>query len=91
MAASLLRLSAFGTQDQTYLKHRFSSYSGPAKLAAMWLLDVREMRKVEQLILHGDDETVMAFKRSQIEAVGMTAVSVCTLGMVSSPVSICFT
>lgn len=34
------------------------------------------MRKIEQLIVGGDDETVMAFKGSQIGAVGMTAVAV---------------
>lgn len=76
MAASFLRPSNFGTQDHKYLTSRFSSYPRPARLAALWLLDMREMRKIEQLILHGSDETVMAFKGSQIGAVGMTAVAV---------------
>jgi hypothetical protein len=76
MAASFLRPSTFGTPDHQYLKKRFSNHSWPVKLAAQWLLDLREMRKIEQFILHGDDETVMAFKSSQISAVGMTAVAV---------------
>jgi hypothetical protein len=77
MAASFLRPSTFGPQDQRYLKDRFKTYGTVGKLAASWLLDVREMRKIEQLILHGNDDTVMAFKSSQIGAVGMTAVAVC--------------
>jgi hypothetical protein len=77
MAASFLRPSTFGTQDHQYLNQRFSNLGWPVKLAALWLLDLREMRKIEQVILHGNDETVMAFKGSQIGAVGMTAVAVC--------------
>lgn len=76
MAASFLRPSTFGAQDNSYLTARFPNQGWPAKLAAKWLLDLREMRKIEQFILHGDDETVMAFKSSQIGAVGMTAVAV---------------
>ena len=78
MAASFLRPSTFRAQDDRYLNARFSKQGWPVKLAAKWLLDLREMRKIEQFILHGDDETVMAFKSSQIGAVGMTAVAVRT-------------
>jgi hypothetical protein len=77
MAASFLRPSTFGSQDHAYLRARFSSYSRPLQLAALWLLDVREMRKIEQLILHGSDATVMSFKDTQNGAVGMVAVAVC--------------
>lgn len=76
MAASFLRPSTFGTQDHNYAKDRFSSYGRPAKLAALWLVDVREMRKINQLILRGSDATVMAYKGSQTSAVGMVAVAV---------------
>ena len=76
MAASFLRPATFGTQDHNYLERRFSSYGRPAKLAALWLLDVRELRNINELILRGGDETVMAFKESQTAAVGMTAVAV---------------
>lgn len=71
-------LSSFRIKDHFYLQQRFSQHGRLAQWAALWLLDMREMRKIEQLVLHGDDETVMAFKTSQIGAVGMTAVSVCT-------------
>jgi hypothetical protein len=77
MAASFLRPSTFGEQDHKYAKDRFSSYGRPAKLAALWLLDVRELRKINQLITHGSDATVMAYKDSQTSAVGMVAVAVC--------------
>jgi hypothetical protein len=77
MAASFLRPSTFGSQDHDYLKHRFSKYGRPQQFAALLLLDVREMRRIDQGILHGNDETVMAFKDSQLDAVGMTAVAVC--------------
>lgn len=77
MAASFLRPSTFGTKDDDYLKSRFSNYGRPIQLAALWLLDVRELRKINQLILHGSDKTVMSFKESQTSAVGMVAVAVC--------------
>jgi len=77
MAASFLRPSTFGEQDHKYAKERLSSYGRPAKLAALWLLDVRELRKINQLISHGSDATVVAYKDSQTSAVGMVAVAVC--------------
>jgi hypothetical protein len=77
MAASFLRPSTFGKQDHKYAKDRFSGYGRPAELAALWLLDVRELHKINQLISHGSDATVMAYKESQTSAVGMVAVAVC--------------
>jgi hypothetical protein len=77
MAASFLRPSTFGTKDDDYLKSRFSKYGRPVQLAALWLLDVRELRKINQLVINGSDKTVMSFKESQTSAVGMVAVAVC--------------
>lgn len=77
MAASFLRPSTFGAKDHDYLKSRFSNYGRPIQLAALWLLDVRELRKINQLILHGSDKMIMSFKESQTSAVGMVAVAVC--------------
>lgn len=77
MAASFLRPSTFGTKDDNYLRNRFSNHGRPIQLVALWLLDVRELRKINQLILHGSDKTVMSFKESQTSAVGMVAVAVC--------------
>jgi hypothetical protein len=77
MAASFLRPSTFGTQDHDYLENRFGKYGKPGKLAVSWIVDVREMRRINQLILHSSDDTVMAYKSSQVGAVGMTAVAVC--------------
>ncbi len=87
MAASFLRPSTLGTRDHNYLRTRFSSYGRPAQFAALWLLDVREMRKIEQLIVQGSDDTVMAFKGSQTSAVGMTAVAVRSIFIHSDLVS----
>lgn len=77
MAASFLRPSRLDPQDHGYVKSRFSRHGRPVQVLASWLLDVREMRNIERLIVQGTDETVMAFKGSQIGAVGMTAVAVC--------------
>ncbi len=76
MAASFLRPSRPDTKDHDYLKSRLSNYGRPIQLAALWLLDVRELRKINQLILHGSDKTVMSFRESQTSAVGMVAVAV---------------
>lgn len=76
MAASFLRPSTFRAQDQEYLRKRFVRHARVGQWAASWLLDVREMRTIEQTILQGNEERVMAFKTGQTAAVGMTAVAV---------------
>ncbi|ERF69858.1 hypothetical protein EPUS_05400 [Endocarpon pusillum Z07020] len=83
MAASFLRPSTFGPKDEDYLKSRFSNYGRPVQLAALWLLDVQELRKINELIIHGSDKTVMSFKESQTSAVGMVAVALVKSAIVS--------
>lgn len=46
-----------------------------ARLFAL-LVDVKELRKIEEHVLAGGDEGVMAFKDSHLGGVGMTAVAV---------------
>ena len=77
MAASFLRPSTYGPPDRQYLNQRFEGQGRVVKLVAWLLLDIREMRKMQQNVLGGDDQTVMGFKDSQTTAVGMTAVAVC--------------
>jgi hypothetical protein len=77
MATSFLLPSSLDARDERYLQNRFRRHSAALRTVIRWVLDVKEMRKIEQRVLCGRDKTVMAFKSSQIEAVGMTAVAVC--------------
>lgn len=65
-------LSLNKPEDRSYAKNRFGRPG-----AATLVFDVRELRKIEEQILGGDDETVMAFKNSHLSSCGMTAVAVC--------------
>ncbi|KAF7504575.1 hypothetical protein GJ744_002070 [Endocarpon pusillum] len=84
MAASFLRPSTFDTEDDDYVRSRFSNYGRPIQLAALRLLDVRQLRTINQLIQHGSDKRVMSYKEGQTSAVGMVAVASAIVSQLSS-------
>ena len=73
-------------QDRQYARRRFR---GPVRTSlASMILNIREMRKLEEQVLEGSDETVMAFKSSHLNNVGIVAVAVCALEPTLFPFSI---
>ncbi|KAL9621678.1 MAG: hypothetical protein Q9160_003931 [Pyrenula sp. 1 TL-2023] len=80
----LLHLPFSSPADLTYALRRFGHHPRPLVFLAGLLLDVRGMRKLESEILNsGNDESVMAFKSSHLDAVGGTQLTSAILAQLS--------
>ena len=67
--------SSYGIESLQYARRRFGE--GPTRLLALLFCNLREMRKIEESIMQGSDDSVMKFKTSHLSAVGTTSVAVC--------------
>lgn len=63
-------------ETTAYAEERF----GPSyKWRIGLLIDIKELKVLEDLINHGDDRTIAAFRESQVSVSGMIAIVVCLL------------